>query len=43
MTFGILVLFAIFFAIAALGFPIGVAMLAAGVAYLFATGQDIGL
>ena len=43
MTFGILVLFAIFFAIAALGFPIGVAMLASGVAYLFATGQDVGL
>jgi tripartite ATP-independent transporter DctM subunit len=43
MTFGIVVLFVIFFAIAALGFPIGVAMLAAGVAYLFATGQDIGL
>jgi len=43
MTPGILVLFAVFFIIAALGFPIGMAMLGAGVAYLFATGQDIGL
>jgi C4-dicarboxylate transporter, DctM subunit len=43
MTHGLAVLMFIFLGLAILGAPVGLAMLAAGFAYLFATGQDIGL
>jgi len=43
MSPGLAVLMGVFLGLAVLGAPVGLAMLAAGFAYLFATGQDIGL
>jgi C4-dicarboxylate transporter, DctM subunit len=43
MTFGLWVLAAVFFLAAGMGAPMGLAMLAAGFAYLAATHQDLGL
>jgi tripartite ATP-independent transporter DctM subunit len=43
MSFGLWVLVAIFIGTAALGAPVGQCMLAAGIAYLLATHQDVGL
>src|SRR5215831_15188514 len=43
MTFGLWVLAAVFLLVAGLGAPMGLAMLAAGFAYLMATHQDVGL
>jgi C4-dicarboxylate transporter, DctM subunit len=43
VTFGLWVLAAVFFLAAGLGAPMGLAMLAAGFAYLAATHQDLGL
>jgi len=43
MSAGLLVLFAAFVLLAGVGVPVGFAMLAAGIAYLFTTGQDVGL
>ena len=43
MSFATSVMFALFFLWSFLGMPIGHAMIAAGIVYLFLTGQDIGL
>jgi tripartite ATP-independent transporter DctM subunit len=43
MSLGLTVLMGVFLGLAILGTPVGLAMLAAGFAYLFATHQDIGL
>lgn len=43
MSFAAFLMFALFFAWSFLGMPIGHAMIAAGIIYLFMTGQDIGL
>ena len=43
MSAGLIVLTAAFVALAGLGVPVGFAMLASGIAYLFVTGQDVGL
>ena len=43
MTFGLWVLAAVFLLAAGMGAPMGLAMLAAGFAYLAATHQDLGL
>ncbi len=43
MSHGLPVLIGFFFAVALLGAPLGLAMLAAGFAYLMATHQDVGL
>ena len=43
MSLAAAVMFALFFAWSFLGMPIGHAMLAAAIVYLFMTGQDIGL
>ena len=43
MSFAAFLMFALFFAWSFLGMPIGHAMIAAGIVYLFMTGQDIGL
>ena len=43
MSFAASVMFALFFLWSFLGMPIGHAMIAAGIVYLFLTGQDIGL
>ncbi len=43
MSLAAAVMFALFFAWSFLGMPIGHAMIAAGIVYLFMTGQDIGL
>jgi tripartite ATP-independent transporter DctM subunit len=43
MTFGLWVLMGVFFAAALLGAPLGLSMLSAGIVYLFATHQDVGL
>ncbi len=43
MSFGLIVLLASFAVLAGVGVPVGFAMLASGIAYLFATAQDVGL
>jgi len=43
MSFAAFLMFALFFLWSFLGMPIGHAMIAAGIVYLFVTGQDIGL
>jgi tripartite ATP-independent transporter DctM subunit len=43
MTLAAFLMFALFFAWSFLGMPIGHAMIAAGIVYLFMTGRDIGL
>ncbi len=43
MSIPFIVLLAVFFAAGAIGMPIAFAMLTAGIAYLFAAGQDVGL
>ncbi len=43
MSFAAYVMFGLFFLWSFLGMPIGHAMLAAAIVYLFVTGQDIGL
>jgi tripartite ATP-independent transporter DctM subunit len=43
MSLGLLTLITVFLVVAALGAPMGLAMLAAGFAYLIATHQDVGL
>jgi C4-dicarboxylate transporter, DctM subunit len=43
MSAGLTTLAAVFFAAAGMGAPMGLSMLAAGFAYMFATGQDVGL
>jgi tripartite ATP-independent transporter DctM subunit len=43
MSFAAFLMFVLFFAWSFLGMPIGHAMIAAGIIYLFMTGQDIGL
>ena len=43
MSAGLITLVSVFFVVAVLGAPMGLAMLAAGFAYLIATHQDVGL
>lgn len=43
MSFGLITLVTVFLLVAVLGAPMGLAMLAAGFAYLIATHQDVGL
>ena len=43
MTIALLILFGLFAVLAAFGVPVGFSMLAAGIGYLFWSGQDIGL
>jgi tripartite ATP-independent transporter DctM subunit len=43
MSHGLFVLMGVFFAAALLGAPLGLSMLSAGIVYLFATHQDVGL
>ncbi len=43
MSFEILLLIGVFLGLAAIGMPIGFAMLVSGIAYLFAAGRDVGL
>ncbi|MCB1745025.1 MAG: TRAP transporter large permease subunit, partial [Gammaproteobacteria bacterium] len=43
MSAAMLILLVVFIGLAALRIPVGLAMLAGGIAYLFWTGQDIGL